>query len=626
MSFRTRLSLLFVVIVLLTMIGFGVLAFRLIDESQSGKADARVAALAGAAAGVVRGAEAEAGPLVRRAAADPGMRQAIADGDATAATAAARRLLVGERLRRLRVQTGARVLADVGDPSTIAPARRLARYAGTGATARISAGTLTPRHLAQAVRADGVEVLVRRGARPLLSTLGVKPGAVPLEGSASIRGTDYHAASFRAPGFEGRDVMVTVLSETAAPGSDVGRLRLLAVLVLVAFFVLAGLFALATTRALQRQVGRFLGAARRLGEGDFSTPVPTEGHDEFAELGQEFNDMAEQLERRIEELRRERGRLQESIRRIGQTFASNLDRAALLELGTTTAVDAVDADGGRATVRDAAGELVEGARAGTISDAAREAIRAAESEALSRRGLAEATRNDIHALAAPLAADSRSGAGLLAVARAGAPFDATEREVLASLAGQAGVSVENVELHEQVRLQAVTDELTGLSNHRRFQEALAQELERARRFGQHVGLLMLDIDSFKAVNDGYGHPQGDEVLRRVAGALRACSRDVDEPARYGGEEMAVILPQTDLEGAYQAAERVRRAVETLEVPRLDGEGMLQVTASLGVAATTRAGRQDLVAAADRALYEAKHAGKNRTVRGAVDSVDVVPGG
>jgi diguanylate cyclase (GGDEF)-like protein len=281
---------------------------------------------------------------------------------------------------------------------------------------------------------------------------------------------------------------------------------------------------------------------------------------------------------------------------------------------------------GRPSPPTSTGELVEGARAGTLDEAGREAVRWAESEALSRAGAAAVSRDGVHALAAPLGAEGQSQVGLLAVARTGEPFDATEREVLVSLAGQAGVSVENVDLHEQVRRQAVTDELTGLANHRRFQEALAQELERARRFGQHVGLVMLDIDSFKAVNDTYGHPQGDEVLRRVAGALRACSRDVDEPARYGGEEMAVILPQTDLEGAFRAAERVRDAVAALEVPRLDGEGILQITTSLGVAATTRASRQDLIAAADRALYEAKHAGKNRTVRGTVDSVDVVPGG
>ena len=145
------------------------------------------------------------------------------------------------------------------------------------------------------------------------------------------------------------------------------------------------------------------------------------------------------------------------------------------------------------------------------------------------------------------------------------------------------MSVENVDLHETVQRQAVTDELTGLFNHRRFQEVITQEVERARRYGQEMGLIMLDIDNFKRVNDTYGHLQGDMVLREVARVLRQSSREIDEPARYGGEEMAVALPQTDLEGAYRFAERVRRRIEALDLPLLDGDGTLKVTASFGAA-------------------------------------------
>ena len=179
------------------------------------------------------------------------------------------------------------------------------------------------------------------------------------------------------------------------------------------------------------------------------------------------------------------------------------------------------------------------------------------------------------------------------------------------------MSVENVDLHETVQRQAVTDELTGLFNHRRFREAIESEAERSHRFGQAMGLIMLDIDNFKRVNDTYGHMQGDMVLREVARVLRQSAREIDEPARYGGEEMAVALPQTDLEGAYRFAERVRKRIEALDLPLLDGDGNLKVTASFGAASLSTAANSDkegLVAAADAALYRAKRSGKNRTVK------------
>ena len=147
--------------------------------------------------------------------------------------------------------------------------------------------------------------------------------------------------------------------------------------------------------------------------------------------------------------------------------------------------------------------------------------------------------------------------GVLTIARDDEPFSDAERELFSYLAGQAALSLENVGLHETIQRQAVTDELTGLSNHRRFQEIMTDEVERVRALRQDLGLMMLDIDDFKRVNDNYGHQQGDVVLREVARVLRESSREIDEPARYGGEEMAVALPQTGLQGAYEFAERVR---------------------------------------------------------------------
>ena len=206
----------------------------------------------------------------------------------------------------------------------------------------------------------------------------------------------------------------------------------------------------------------------------------------------------------------------------------------------------------------------------------RDAIGAAEAAALDAGTTVETEVADAFALSHPLRAqDSGRILGMLSVARAGEKFTPGERELFGYLAGQAGVSIENADLHDTVKRQAVTDELTGLFNHRRFQEVIANEVERTKRGGPGMGLIMLDIDNFKRVNDTYGHMQGDLVLREVARVLRESSREIDEPARYGGEEMAVALPGTDLDGAFLFAERVRRSIESLDLPLIDGEGSLR---------------------------------------------------
>ena len=178
------------------------------------------------------------------------------------------------------------------------------------------------------------------------------------------------------------------------------------------------------------------------------------------------------------------------------------------------------------------------------------------------------------------------------------------------------MSIENASLHETVERQAVTDELTGLANVRAFTSFLDREIERRRRFDHPVGLVMIDLDDFKRVNDTYGHQQGDEVLAHVAWVLREASRDLDMVVRYGGEELAVVLPQTDGSGAAQLAERMRRAIESLHVPRVGQSGTIEVTASFGVASVPENGldRNELIAAADAALYAAKAGGKNRVER------------
>ena len=170
--------------------------------------------------------------------------------------------------------------------------------------------------------------------------------------------------------------------------------------------------------------------------------------------------------------------------------------------------------------------------------------------------------------------------------------------------------------HERAEEEAITDELTGLSNHRRFRQILSKEVERAKRFDRPLSVVMLDLDDFKEINDNHGHLQGDQVLREVGRILKSESREVDEPARYGGEEFAIALPETRIDGAMEVGERIRRRLEAVLVP-LDGRtGEIRIRASVGVAGSPEQAPEvrSLIRAADQALYRAKQQGKNRTAR------------
>lgn len=165
---------------------------------------------------------------------------------------------------------------------------------------------------------------------------------------------------------------------------------------------------------------------------------------------------------------------------------------------------------------------------------------------------------------------------------------------------------------EALRRLATRDQLTGLLNRREFDRILQEERERALRFGHALGLVMVDIDHFKSINDLHGHPAGDTVLREVARRIASQVRTVDRVARFGGEEFALILMQTDLESACDVARRVCLATARDPIMATDTVA-LNVTVSAGVAVLPDDARTEaaLVAAADRALYAAKQRGRNR---------------
>lgn len=176
-----------------------------------------------------------------------------------------------------------------------------------------------------------------------------------------------------------------------------------------------------------------------------------------------------------------------------------------------------------------------------------------------------------------------------------------------------GMAAELDHTHQALRETSIRDSLTGLYNRREFDRRLREELKRCNRYHHPLSLLLLDLDHFKAINDGYGHPVGDKVLREVADIVKHEVRDSDEVvARYGGEEFAVIMPETDKLGAGVLAQRIRAAI-TAYTFSADETQPLSVTASIGLAGFPNdayAG-ETLIAAADRALYHAKRTGRNR---------------
>jgi two-component system, cell cycle response regulator len=436
--------------------------------------------------------------------------------------------------------------------------------------ARLGAG-LAPGDRLVAVQADRIV-----GGAPSGAPLALRSGAA---GRIVVGGTAYRGLA-TVPLSEPQGLSFAALApqSTLDAGARTSERRI--AIALLSSLVLLGGITYLLGKSVVGTLRRFADAAHSIAGGRLAERVEVRGRDEFAQLARAFNDMASQLEQRRLDVQTERARVREATERLGEALTSTHDPRQLLRVVVESAVEATGAEGGIVIGRD--GEIA----------------RAGEPEAAGER------------IAFPMRAGASDFGHLVIVS---ASFDAGQIEAARSLSSQAVVALENAQLHRIVQHQALIDSLTGLANRRSAEDTLKFELARATRFGGEICVVLADLDDFKQINDRYGHPFGDELLKEFANALRATVRESDVAARWGGEEFALVLPGTGAEGGADLANRVREIVEGRMVQAPDGTDV-RVTGSFGVASFPESEELgELLAAADSALYAAKREGKNRVV-------------
>ena len=577
-SFKVKLVVYFLLLSLLPLAaafwGFSTVAAR----SETRRVDARLQAGLRATLATYQDELRAGDAAAQRLARDPEFQRALLERNRAALT----RLLSGQPHLAAEASGGFRV----GARYPRAAKREVAVVGAAGSGGSVVASVPLDRALVRSLEArsgleredhvvlleNGVVAVGPRGIRGPVDAMTGKPDTISLDGTryrVLVAGTLDEQPELTVG-------VISPQSRIDAANRDATD-RLLAGLITSLVLVLC--VAYVEGRAIVRNIRRLVDAARAIAQGDLNQRVPVQGRDELALLGRTFNEMASQLQTRLDELAAERGRLRDVITRFGEALGATHDSDQLMRLIAEAAIEATNASGG----------VIVGRRPGEL-------IKAGNPDAGGEK------------IEVPLQAGQVSFGSLLLF---GDHFTDDDRMTAASLASHAVVALENARLHRIVERQALVDGLTGLANRRQCEDALGAELARVERFGGSLAVVMADLDSFKDVNDRFGHPAGDSVLREFARLLQESLRDIDLASRWGGEEFLLVLPGTDRDGGIRVAERIRSALAGRIVLSVDGTP-IPITASFGVAASPPATTaSELFASADAALYEAKRAGKNR---------------
>ncbi|MEV4636138.1 diguanylate cyclase [Actinoplanes sp. NPDC049548] len=516
--------------------------------------------------------------------------------------------------------------------------------AATDVSASISAVTASAR------QGDTLVLAVARVDDGLIKRLSGTSGARVALHSGGLG--PYTKEIARGPG---QPLPLSVTVPGRAPMPLYMLLAVAVLIVVVVAIVAARWLARSTTRPLEELAW----AAGKVADGELGVRVPVGRDDEIGRLAGTFNRMTRELQAYVQALTSSRDQLRGHLAILGDTLSSTHDLHRILQVILRTARSASGARAGIVLLIDPAdGQLVGRCAEGLtgrwdVPEAELSSLRvplghgilgAVAAGGEPRRGFcglgggideppcrtyvavpicAPATVEDPLVPGERDTAEEPATLGVLALYdRLGADeFDDADLLMLRTFAGQAGVAVHNVRVHEEAQRLSLTDPLTGLWNYRYLRESLRREVERASRFGRKLTVLVLDLDHFKEVNDTYGHAAGDTVLGEFARRVRVGLREVDVAFRQGGEEFVVLLPETDAYGGIVVAERLGAAVRDIPVPvdgrRQDGDDgtgveRVPITVSIGIAVYPEHGgtAQQVLDAADNALYAAKNAGRD----------------
>lgn len=499
---------------------------------------------------------------------------------------------------------------------------------GGGEVGFVVGGFWLDRSILIGATAGTVELSLAAGETIIASTVDLgRPIGIGSFGTGEFEADIGGPASAKARLIDG-GALALVSSTADAPIRAVSEKVILymAGLLLLALAAVTGL-AYVLARLITQPLEELSAGAAAIAEGRFDHRIQVRSKDEVGQLAEAFNDMTDTLGETVSELSSSRDQLRRAIRRVGDTLRSTHDMKQMLSSVLNTTVDAIRADGAVLWMFGATREELYPARGVNVDLDALGRVKVGEGVVglVAERSVnvllpqqagprpAPAEANQPVTIAIPLYSQDRI-MGVIAVHRNDPEDHFTEEEFdwVVFLGEQAGVAVENVLLHEEAQRLSITDGLTGVWNRRYFLMQFPQALAAAQRFQRPFSVLMLDLDSFKTINDTYGHQRGDAILVEFSKRVTRVIREVDTFARYGGEEFICLLSETDVHGARITAEKILEAVRS-EPFGTPGERPLTITVSIGIAAYPLHGDtyKGLVGAADRALYRAKQEGRDR---------------